>query len=167
MWMRRNVLIVQAMWKKLEGVNMKIKHIGYRTRQGILSGVMGIASSKKQMKIKGVGSIQKLPEQIKKDGISNILLVTTAGFISRGSLEPFMNQCKENQIRFTIFSDVTPDPTVECVEQAVLVYQKEKCDGIVAIGGGSVMVCAKIVGARIVRPERTIKTDAGYYESWT
>lgn len=109
----------------------------------------------------GVGCIQKLPELLREDSISNVLLVTTAGFISRGSLEPLMSLLNKKGIRYSVFSDVTPDPTVECVEQAVQQYQKNGCDGIVAIGGGSVIDCAKIVGARITRPEKSVKQMMG------
>ena len=40
-------------------------------------------------------------------------------------------------------------------------YRKENCEAIVAVGGGSVIDCAKALGARIARPEKTIAQMAG------
>jgi len=44
-----------------------------------------------------------------------------------------------------IYDDIPENPTVEGVEKAFAVYHKEKCDGVVAVGGGSVIDSAKAV----------------------
>ena len=45
--------------------------------------------------------------------------------------------------RTQIFSQITPDPTLEQVAQATVTVQEFKPDTVVALGGGSAMDCAK------------------------
>lgn len=49
-------------------------------------------------------------------------------------------------ISFVIFDNVQPNPTVSNVNEGLKIMQKESCDGIVSIGGGSVHDCAKGIG---------------------
>ena len=45
------------------------------------------------------------------------------------------------------FDGVLPDPTFEQIEAGLAVQKSENCDMILAVGGGSVMDCAKIIAA--------------------
>ena len=56
-------------------------------------------------------------------------------------------------IKVVIYDEVCPNPTSDNVEKGVALYNKEKCDSIIAFGGGSPIDCAKAIGARIVRPK--------------
>lgn len=46
----------------------------------------------------------------------------------------------------TPFSDVQPNPTVDCVDAGALAYREGGCDSIIAVGGGSPMDVAKGIG---------------------
>ena len=50
------------------------------------------------------------------------------------------------KIKFTLYSDIKPNPTIENVKNGVKAAKKAKADCIVAIGGGSSMDTAKAVG---------------------
>lgn len=134
----------------------KIRNSYYRIRQFCFSAFMYAAPLRDSKLIVGAGSIYKIPKLIKKEKIHKVLVVTTPGFIRRGSLEPFFQSLKKAEIRYSVFSKVQPDPTIECVEEAVSFYKKENCQAIVAIGGGSVIDCSKALGARIARPKKSI-----------
>ena len=60
-----------------------------------------------------------------------------------------------------IYDKTMPNPTIAQVEDARAFYLQRGCDGLLAIGGGSVMDLAKVVGARIVRPKKTVEKMAG------
>ena len=40
-------------------------------------------------------------------------------------------------------------------------YIANECDGILALGGGSVMDCAKAVGARVAQPQKSVNQMRG------
>lgn len=140
---------------------MKLKYIWYRLRQAGFSAFMYLAPIRKAQVISGTGSLLQIPEKIKKDGKKKVLVVTTPGFIKRGSLVPFFEELKNQDLRYAIFSEVQPDPTTDCIEEAVALYKKENCEVIVAIGGGSVIDCSKALGARIARPKKSLQQMQG------
>ena len=61
----------------------------------------------------------------------------------------------------TVYDGVLPNPTVKQVEEGRQLYIDNKCDGIVAFGGGSPMDCAKAIGARVVRPKKSVNRMKG------
>ena len=140
---------------------MKLKYIWYRLRQAGFSAFMYLAPIRKAQVISGTGSLLRIPEKIKKDGKKKVLVVTTPGFMKRGSLVPFFEELKKQHLEYAIFSEVQPDPTTDCIEEAVALYKKEKCEVIVAIGGGSVIDCSKALGARIARPKKSLQQMQG------
>ena len=77
---------------------MKLKYIWYRLRQAGVSAFMYLAPIRKAQVISGAGCLLQIPEKIKQDGKKKVMVVTTPGFIKRGSLVPFFEELK-NQIR--------------------------------------------------------------------
>ncbi len=133
----------------------------YRTRQWIMGMSIRVLSRREPEVIRGNGSIMEIPKRLVKTGKRNVFLATTPGFIKRGTLEPLFEAIKNAGINLTIFSEVTPDPTIECVEAALKLYKENNCEAFVAIGGGSVIDCSKAVAARVVRPDKTIRQMKG------
>lgn len=136
----------------------------YRIKQFGTNLVIRIASQKEPILYEGNNSLYKIIELLLQTGKTRVFIVTTSGFIRRGTLSHFFEELNSHGIDTTIYSNVLPDPTVECIEQGVLAYQKANCEAIIAIGGGSVIDCAKIVGARLVRPNKTIRDMKGTFK---
>ena len=97
------------------------------------------------------GALQEVPSLLQEQSILSVMIVTTPGFVRRGVIERLTGLLEEQNIFAAVFSDVKPDPDVECVEQAAAFFRENDCQGIIAIGGGSVMDCAKIAGALVAR----------------
>ena len=133
----------------------------YRIRQFVFSRVLRLTERHVPQRIVGAGARFRLPELLKQAGLERILFVTTAGFIRRGTLDSLLKTLQEQGLTVALFDDVTPDPTVECVEQGTVQYREHACQAIVAVGGGSVMDCAKAIGARIARPRRPVRRMRG------
>lgn len=114
--------------------------------------------------LSGAGSIEKLPDAIKSAGVSNVLLVTDPGIIAAGLVDPLEVSLKENDIKVTVFSDVQPNPTIPNVENGLQAYLSNNCRGVIAIGGGSAMDCAKTVAARASNPKQTILKMRGLFK---
>ena len=99
----------------------------------------------------GQGTLSEIPGLLWDKDISRVMIVTTEGAVRRGVLDQLKPGFDELDITPFVFSDVKPDPDVDCVEEAAAFYRVNECQGIVAIGGGSVMDCAKIAGALAAR----------------
>ena len=143
---------------------MKLRNAYYRVHQYIFSKAIQLIPWRMPTVIAGAGSMMKLPLQIKEDGINKILVITTAGTIKRGSLDQLFAELKKEHIIYEIYDDVQPDPTILCIEAAVNVYRRKDCKAILAVGGGSVLDCAKIVGARAVKPKQSVKKMTGMFK---
>ncbi len=111
--------------------------------------------------IKGEGSLEKLPEFCKKKGLHKVMLVTDKNILALGLVDHLVEGMKAVNMDGEIFSDVVPNPTIQNIEDGVKFYYENGCDHIVAFGGGSVIDCAKGIGARVARPKKTIPQMKG------
>lgn len=132
----------------------------FRTRQWVLSRVLHLTEHKKQTLLAAPDAVLLLPALFRKRRISRILLVTTPGFIRRGTLTSLLDGCKKENISVTIFSEIAPDPQIESVEQGFRLYQQIQAQAILAIGGGSVLDAAKLIGARVCCPKNFLNLFA-------
>ncbi|MGC8618645.1 MAG: iron-containing alcohol dehydrogenase [Thermoplasmata archaeon] len=90
--------------------------------------------------------IDDLSDILAKEGISNILLITDGNIFKRwkGRIEKALGK-----VKWELFSDVFPEPQVSYVESVAKKFSGKGYDGIVAIGGGSVMDFAKSIAVKI------------------
>ena len=108
-----------------------------------------------------INSCADLGRTLKKEGATHVLIVTDRGIVENGIsglLEAALNRFG---IPYTIYDKTLPNPTVEHVEEALSLYHQNKCDAIIAIGGGSSMDCAKAVGARVAYPNKPLAQMKG------
>ncbi len=91
---------------------------------------------------------------------SKVLVVTDKTIQSLGLTTSLFAALSENNISYSVYDEVQPNPTISAVEQGVALFRQEQCDAIVAIGGGSPIDCAKAIGARVVR-DKPIRSLAG------
>jgi alcohol dehydrogenase class IV len=96
------------------------------------------------------GSIKTLASLLSTLGISKPLLVTDP-FLSKTVIVADIQQLL-SQFNPVLFTKTPQNPTEEAVEEAVQVYLAEKCDGIIAIGGGSSIDLAKGVALLATHP---------------
>lgn len=136
--------------------------IGCRIYQGIYYVLMFCIKWCKADTISGNGSFDKIPEWLYSHNRKSVLLVS-GSFLSKklGLTSKLAYNFEKIGIKCTIYDGVVPNPTISCVEEGVKLYNENKCDCIVALGGGSPMDCAKAIGARIARPNKTIPEMRG------
>jgi len=111
--------------------------------------------------LEGENSLRRLANFIKKQGIESVLLVTDQGIVSVGLMDEFLEDLKNESIKYVIYDKTVPNPTIENIEEALQMYSEFNCQGIVAFGGGSPMDCAKGVGARVARPNKSLPQMKG------
>lgn len=108
-----------------------------------------------------IPSCDKLDAVFSKRNVSSVLVVTDKGIVDNGLVVPVENVLKRCGIKYVVYSDTQPNPTVNNVEDALKLYLDNNCNTLIAIGGGSSMDCAKAVGARAVYPKKTIDDIKG------
>lgn len=69
--------------------------------------------------------------------------------------------CEKAGIELFIFDETTFNPTIKNVEEARKRYIDNQCQGLIAVGGGSAIDCAKATGARLVKPKQSIQSMKG------
>lgn len=114
--------------------------------------------------LEGFGCIKLLPARIKKDGHKRILIVTGPHLFKMGALNDLLAALDAEGLHYTVYSDIEPNPTDIHVENGVKQYRAFNCDCIIAFGGGSPMDCAKAIGARIARPNKTVAQLQGTFK---
>jgi len=111
--------------------------------------------------IEGPGSVLRLPERLKADGATRVLVVTGNHLFSIGAPDPMLAEMERLGLGTVVFHGVTCDPTDDQVEAGWNLYRSERCDAIVALGGGTPIDCAKAIAAKTVRPDRPIRALQG------
>lgn len=115
---------------------------------------------------KVVNNVEDIPQCLKNKRISSVLIVTDGFLHLSGMLEPMKKSLAESGIQYTVYDEVTPNPTVLNVELARERYIHNNCQGLIGFGGGSAIDCAKAVGARIARPRLSIPKMKGILKIW-
>lgn len=106
--------------------------------------------------IEGAGCVVKLPEQIKEKGLKKVLFVSDPGLMKIGLPKRLLDALDAAGVEYAMYTDVQPNPTSDNVEAGFRVYRDNNCEGIIAMGGGSPMDCAKGVAAKIAHPNKTV-----------
>ncbi|CAO3439549.1 iron-containing alcohol dehydrogenase [Azospirillum doebereinerae] len=91
------------------------------------------------------GSAARLGEMAKALGIRRALIVTDAGLVAAGLLEPVQAGFAAASSACVLFSDVLADPPEESVALAVQAARDAGADGVIGFGGGSSLDTAKLV----------------------
>ncbi|MCJ0763303.1 iron-containing alcohol dehydrogenase [Variovorax terrae] len=87
------------------------------------------------------GAIQLLKQECGRVGISRPLIVTDPGVKAAGILQKALDALPGLPV--AVFDQTPSNPTEAAVRAAVEVYQANACDGLIAVGGGSAIDCAK------------------------
>ncbi|MCM1042839.1 MAG: iron-containing alcohol dehydrogenase [Corallococcus sp.] len=106
--------------------------------------------------LEGKDSLLRVPSLLKSKGLQNALIVTDKAAVERGALDGLFKQCSSDGLHYALFDGVLPNPTIDQIESGLDVYRQSRCDCIIAFGGGSALDCAKIIGARVVRPKKSV-----------
>ena len=93
----------------------------------------------------GDNRIKDLAEACKNLNISSPLFVTDKDLINLNMTKKIISDIKKNFNNLAIFSNFSGNPIGENVEEGVLEFKKNKCDGVVAFGGGSGLDVGKAI----------------------
>ena len=101
----------------------------------------------------GSGAINNIAEEAKKRGYEKAFLCSDPDLVKFGVTKKVTDVLEKANLKYTLYSDIKPNPTIENVQNGVKAYKESGADYIVAVGGGSSMDTAKAVGIIIANPE--------------
>lgn len=139
-----------------------LKKCYYRISQKILKIAMCFMNWAEPQLLEGENAVLKLPKFIKDKGINKVLIVTDKGLMGLHLLDPLFEELKAQNVEYVIYDGVQPNPTIPSIEECKDIYINNKCEGIIAFGGGSPMDCAKAAAARVVKPKKSVRKMRGY-----
>ena len=107
------------------------------------------------------GALQLLQAECERVGITRPLIVTDAGVKAVGILDKALAALPGLQV--SVFDQTPSNPTEAAVRAAAAVYKQNNCDGLIALGGGSSIDCAKgvAIAATHEGPLKTYATIEG------
>lgn len=89
----------------------------------------------------GYDALASLDAECARVGIKRPLVVTDKGVVAAGLVERVLDAAKLGAV--PIFDDTPSNPTEAMVLAAAARYRDERCDGLIAVGGGSSIDLAK------------------------
>jgi len=94
----------------------------------------------------GVGARHRVGFYARNMMARRVLVVCDAGVIAAGWLRELEEDLAAAGIESVVFRDLSPNPKDFEVMAGAALYAREHCDVIIALGGGSVIDCAKAIG---------------------
>src|SRR5512132_182091 len=93
----------------------------------------------------GVGALSRVPAQVERLKMKRPLVVTDAGVVKAGLAQKLFDVLKGAQVAYEVFDRVEPNPTERDAFEGVKLFKERKCDGVIALGGGSPLDTAKLI----------------------
>lgn len=96
------------------------------------------------------GVLAQLKSECERVGMQRPLVVTDAGVKAAGLLDRLLQQLPG--VATAVFDQTPSNPTEAAVRAAAALYSAHGCDGLIALGGGSAIDCAKGVAIATTHP---------------
>ena len=106
-------------------------------------------------------SITNITEILNKENKTCALIVSDQGIRQSGIIDILTKILNEAKIKYAVYDKTQANPTIYNIEEGLKIYNQNKCDSLIAIGGGSSMDCAKAIGARVAYPKKSIEQMKG------
>jgi alcohol dehydrogenase len=137
---------------------MKFKKYAERLPQYTLKAMMPFVKMPKPPVLSGVGMVRRFPEVMAMTAVKRVLIICDDA--ADGSFTAqFQEDLKQQEIASVVYRRSAGELELHEVYNAVDVYLSELCDGVVGVGGGSAIDCAKLVAARVTNIKPIPKMD--------
>jgi alcohol dehydrogenase class IV len=137
-------------WRDLtiqEGAMASIHWVIHKLTVFLLGVVQKFLTIPTQMLFAGTGSSSQLARHMVRIGHQRILLVTDQILVDLGMAENIRQAIEAAGGELFIYSGVLPDPTTDIVNEGLAALRENRCDAVLALGGGSSIDAAKGIAA--------------------
>jgi len=109
----------------------------------------------------GSGQVAQIGDAAAHQGCHTVLVVSDEVLAGLGLVATVCDGLAAAGVKAVIFAKVLPNVPADLIEEGTALYRSAGCDGIVAVGGGSPMDCAKLIGACICNPHKPLSKFVG------
>lgn len=102
----------------------------------------------------GLGSVDKINDEIKDRKLKNVFIVTDEGLIKSGICSTVIDKIKKSVKKIDVFSEVPPDPPIETAYKCYDKAKGKKIDLIIGLGGGSSLDIAKMLSIMLTNDDK-------------
>ena len=97
----------------------------------------------------GPGGLSQVGVEAERLGSKTLIVLGRSAMKKSGALDRLTHLLIENNLEYVIYKNVPSDPTVEIIDTGTGLARKEKCNLIIALGGGSVLDTGKAISAMV------------------
>jgi len=137
----------------------ELRLLGYRLLKPFMWPISRVVAIPRPTVFIGPDSALRLCASIGEFGLKRVMIITDAVLVKLQIVEPIRAALAARGIDVAIHDAITPDPTFPVFEAGHAAVRAHRSDAILAVGGGSVIDAAKVVGAMAVTgksPQRLI-----------
>lgn len=109
----------------------------------------------------GENKYLEIPTILRGKGLRNVYIIIDQYFYENKLIDPLLKELDASNIKYLLYTKSRPNPTLAQVEEAFSAYTLSSMDAIIAIGGGSPLDLAKMVGIKAVYPRRSVAKFKG------
>ncbi len=113
-------------------------------------------------KYNGPGSLIHIAEILRHEGARKVLIITAPDLVSHKTVKAFVDKLIEFGIGSSYFTGIKGQTDKDVLDNGFAYYCSEKCDAVMAIGGGTVIDCAKLVALKAANPTKNINYFLDY-----
>jgi hypothetical protein len=140
----------------------ELRMLGYRFLKAFMKPVVKLVPQPRPVVFVGPDAALRLCSMIGGFGFRRVLIVTDAVLVKIGVVAPLRCALVEQGIDVALFDSILPDPTHPVVKQGHAAALGHRSEAILAVGGGSSIDAAKVIGApRHGNPPRGIRSERG------
>src|SRR3979411_1708120 len=108
-----------------------------------------------------IGGLSALGQEAAALNVKAPLVVTAQGIVKAGLLDEALKPLRAAGLDPVTYDQVRANPGIQLVDAGAAYYKKERCDGLVAIGGGSSIDSAKGIGVVAVHGGSIVQYEWG------
>jgi len=111
--------------------------------------------------VHAIGALSALGDEAASLKVKRPLVVTDQGIVKAGLLDEALNPLRSAGLDPVTYAEVRANPGITLVDAGARYYKSERCDGLVAIGGGSSIDTAKGIGVVAVHGGSIVQYEWG------
>ena len=101
----------------------------------------------------GAGCISEIVGEAQRRAFKKAFVCSDPDLVKCGVTKKVLDVLDGAKLKYTLYSDIKPNPTIQNVQSGVAACKKSGADYIIAVGGGSSMDTAKAIGIIMTNPE--------------